>query len=98
MKLHPALASLTAVCILIGTATQAQTGNVGIGTASPVAKLQVVDGNVFFTATSPVGKVPDLGKGNRMMWLADRGAFRAGYGNEFNWNNDSIGSYSFAAG
>ncbi len=78
------------------------TQNVGIGTTTPLARLHVANGSVVFTAigdTVPApGAVPVSGAGRRMMWYADKAAFRAGYANGTNWDNDSIGVYSFAAG
>jgi hypothetical protein len=78
------------------------TGNVGIGTNNPTAKLQVLDSSVVFSATgnSPVtaGNVPISGSGRRMMWYPDKAAFRVGYVSDSNWDKDSIGIFSFAAG
>ncbi|MES2646691.1 MAG: tail fiber domain-containing protein [Bacteroidota bacterium] len=76
--------------------------NVGIGTTTPLARLHVKDSNVVFSATglapaSP-GNPPISGKGRRMMWYADKGAFRVGYVDDSQWDKDNIGSYSFAAG
>jgi hypothetical protein len=75
--------------------------NVGIGTSTPVARLQVVDSSVVFSATgeAPVtaGNPPVSGSGRRLMWYADKAAFRAGFA--FNdWNKDSVGTYSFGGG
>ena len=76
--------------------------NVGIGTSTPVARLQVVDSSVVFSAAGDVpgtpGNAPISGTGRRMMWYADKAAFRAGYVSAENWDMDSIGSYSFAGG
>ena len=86
------------------------TQNVGIGTASPLARLHVADSSILFTAQSPLalspGVVPISGEGNRLMWYAYKAAFRTGgvgnvtflgNGRTF-WDTDSIGNYSFAAG
>ncbi len=79
-----------------------QTGNVGIGTIEPKARLHVADSSVVFTAESSVpiniGNVPVSGAGRRMMWYADKAAFRVGYTDNTSWDKDSIGIYSFAAG
>src|SRR5678816_1658638 len=62
--------------------------------------LHVKDSSVVFTATlnGSFGAPPVSGSGARMMWYADRVAFRAGqvYGND--WNRDSTGIYSTALG
>jgi len=75
--------------------------HLGIGTINPLARLHVADSSVVFSATglvSPAANPPISGAGIRMMWYADKGAFRTGLvqGNE--WDNDNIGEYSFAAG
>ncbi len=82
--------------------TVLKNGNTGIGTTTPLARLHVADSSVVFTATGIVpglaGAVPVSGAGRRMMWYADKAAFRAGYVDGTQWNKDSIGIYSFAAG
>jgi len=78
---------------------------VGIGTAIPQAMLHVANGSVLFSAPSTLPATPEnppvIGIGNRMMYYADKSAFRvggiaSGYANH--WDKDSIGLYSFAAG
>lgn len=80
----------------------AQVGRVGINTNAPAAALHVADSNVVFTGTFPLpaspGPLPVQGGGVRMMWYSDKGAFRAGRVLGTNWDKDSIGIYSFAAG
>ena len=77
-------------------------GRVGIGTANPLARLHVADSSVVFTASGQAAanpaNPPISGQGRRMMWYADKGAFRAGYVGSSNWDKDSIGNYSFACG
>ncbi len=82
------------------------TGNVGIGTDTPVALLHTYDmdtsgGNVLFEGsckyTNP-GPAPMEGVGTRMMWYPDKAAFRAGYDGGDYWNTDNIGSFSVAMG
>src|SRR5687767_9398445 len=78
-------------------------GNVGIGTTQPQARLHVVDSSVVFSAVASgfpnnPGNPPIEGPGRRMMWYADRAAFRVGSVTGVSWNKDSIGNYSFASG
>jgi hypothetical protein len=84
-------------CIHISTAQ-----NVGIGTAAPVARLHVLDSSVVFSGTGlvslPANNPPISGAGRRMMWYANKAAFRAGYVTSSNWDNDAVGGYSFGVG
>ncbi len=77
-------------------------GKVGIGTSSPVARLHVADSSVVFLAAGQAsnspGQPPVSGEGRRMMWYADKAAFRAGYVNTSSWDKDSTGDYSTAFG
>jgi hypothetical protein len=76
--------------------------NVGIGTSSPQARLHVTDSSVLFSATGAAstspGNPPLSGNGRRMMWYADKGAFRAGHAINQEWDKNNIGNYSFATG
>jgi len=77
-------------------------GNVGIGIGSPGARLHVADSSVLFSAMGDIpatpGNIPVSGDGRRMMWYADKAAFRAGYVYGGRWNKDSVGDYSIALG
>lgn len=76
--------------------------NVGIGTTTPKARFHVSDSNVVFSANGLALAVPGIapvnGAGRRMMWYADKAAFRAGYASGTEWDNASVGKYSFATG
>lgn len=72
---------------------------VGIGTSAPSAALHVTgeDGGLF-EGTFGSGEIPKQGAGTRMMWHPKKAAFRAGYVDGIQWDDASIGNYSFAAG
>ena len=76
--------------------------NVGIGTTAPTARLHVADSSVIFSAVGlapfNAGNTPLQGNGRRMMWYADKAAFRSGYAISDEWDKANIGNYSFAAG
>jgi len=76
--------------------------NVGIGTTTPTAKLQVEGGAVMaYCSTSPgscAGVTPVSGEGTRFMWIPKKGAFRAGYVSGSQWDDSNIGYYSTATG
>jgi hypothetical protein len=88
--------------LIVVTANTAISQNVGIGTVTPVARLHVNDSSVLFSAVGTAmnipGNPPIQGVGRRMMWYADKAAFRAGYVSGNRWEKDSIGDYSFASG
>jgi hypothetical protein len=77
-------------------------GRVGINTTFPLAMLHVADSSVVFTGPYPLpsdpAPPPVEGAGTRMMWYADKAAFRAGAVNGDQWNKESIGPYSIAGG
>ncbi|MBL7740297.1 MAG: hypothetical protein JNK14_13865 [Chitinophagaceae bacterium] len=77
-------------------------GNVGIGDITPSARLQVTEGSVVFNTSGTIPGTPDdvpvTGAGRRMLWYADKAAFRAGYVSGTNWDAANTGNYSFAMG
>lgn len=82
--------------------TVLRSGHLGIGTTNPLARLHVADSNVLFFASGepagfPLAPLAINGPGRRMLWFPGRAAFRVGYA-EHDWDQDSIGLYSFAAG
>lgn len=90
------------VLLFLAAHKMAMAQNVGIGTTTPSARLHVADSSVLFSAiglANPTpGNPPIQGSGRRMMWYADKAAFRAGYINSNNWDKVNIGIYSFATG
>lgn len=90
------------ITLVIFHKATAQVGKVGINTTSPAAMLHVKDSSVVFTgpATLPsnAGQPPVNGAGNRIMWYADKAAFRAGHVSGSEWDKDYVGQYSMALG
>jgi hypothetical protein len=95
------------ICVVIFTticlSLAAQTGRIGINTASPLAMLHVKDSNVLFSGTAaglpfPRSEPPVNGPGVRMMWYPGKAAFRLGEAVNNGWHKDSIGDYSVAMG
>jgi len=76
--------------------------NVGIGTTTPIVKLQVEGGAMMaYCSTTPdscAGVTPASGLGTRFMWIPSKAAFRAGYVMTDDWDEDHIGDYSFSVG
>jgi len=77
-------------------------GRMGLGTNTPLAQLHVEEKSVLFrgpsTLPDPAEAPPVSGAGTRMMWYVDKAAFRAGEVYSTQWNKDSIGLHSIAAG
>ena len=88
--------------VLASLKTSAQ--NVGIGTTQPKARLHVADSAVLFSgpvnipANATFPALPISGEGVRLMWLAPKAAFRAGYASSAEWDQNNIGRYSTATG
>jgi len=83
------------------------TGNVGIGTAAPVALLHVdgagnaSGGSVLFKGELSLdapANPPVTGAGTRMMWYTPKAAFRAGAVVGAQWDKTNIGNFSAAFG
>ncbi len=92
------------ITLLIAAVSQLQAQNVGIGTNTPFARLHVTDSAVLFSGSVAIPPFattinpPVQGAGTRMLWYPALGAFRTGYVNGVQWDKDSIGQLSFAAG
>jgi hypothetical protein len=89
------------VFFLLNETAFAQNGKFGINTVSPLATLNVLEGDVLFNSadTSAIPAPPPVsGAGVRMMWYPDKAAFRAGKVTGTHWNKDSIGVFSVAMG
>lgn len=78
---------------------------IGNGTADNArsnAVTVLTNGSALFSAPSSLPGTPDnppaTGAGNRMMWYADKAAFRAGNVTNDSWDKDKTGNISFAAG
>ncbi|MFO7614611.1 MAG: tail fiber domain-containing protein [Bacteroidales bacterium] len=74
-------------------------GNVGIGTATPGAKLHVDDGIFLTTGTFNSGpELPVSVAQTRMFFYPRKAAFRAGAATGAQWNDVNVGNYSTAMG
>lgn len=81
---------------------QKGSGNLGIGTSSPAARLHVTDSAVLFSGNysynANPAPPPVEGAGIRMMWYPQKVAFRAGYVSDTAWDKNNIGNFSAATG
>lgn len=83
--------------LYVGQAEGAGTiGKVGIGTTDPKAMLQV-DGSLVLTGGAG-DEIDITGIGTRMMWIANKAAFRAGGVYADQWDYENIGAQSAAFG
>lgn len=79
---------------------------IGNGTSTTPNNAMVVykNGNLILKNSTTVSgdppsfTLPVNGEGTRMMWIPEKGAFRVGSAYGPNWDSDSIGYLSFAAG
>ncbi len=78
----------------------ARNGSIGIGTTEPRTAIEIVSGGDIL-AVGEFGQgwtEVNLSAGTRLFWYPRKAAFRAGYVNGAQWNNDNIGNYSVAFG
>lgn len=75
-------------------------GNVGLGTANPEFKLSLdSDGAILAKGTFGSGAtLTTSGVGTRLIWYPRKSAFRAGYAEATEWDDENIGNHSFAVG
>ena len=76
-------------------------GNAGLGIAAPLAHLHLNEGSALFAAAGDVpasATAPVSGAGRRLLWYADKAAFRVGYVDGGQWDDVNTEEYSFAAG
>ena len=76
--------------------TVAASGNIGIGTTTPLSLLHATNGSVLFDGST--GNTPVSGAGSRLMWIPAKGAFRAGTVDFSSWDDANIGLNSVAMG
>jgi hypothetical protein len=76
------------------------TDKVGIGTTNPSFKLSLDnDGGIMAKGTYGSGNTLNTsGPGTRLIWYPRKSAFRVGYVEGADWDNDNIGDYSVAMG
>jgi len=70
--------------------------HVGVGTTTPSSKFHINNGALLVDGLN--GSTPVSGGGDRMMYVPDKGAFRAGRANTTEWDEANIGKYSVAFG
>jgi hypothetical protein len=56
------------------------------------------DAGLYLGGTYGTGTIPITGSGTRMMWYPNKAAFRVGYVDGTQWDNNNIGDYSTAMG
>ena len=96
MKLHFLLAGM----MMLAKFSIGQ--KVGIGTSNPQAQLHVSEGSFLVSSaslgTDNLAAAPVSGSGKRLMWFAEKGAFRAGGAVGQGWDGYNIGLFSFGGG
>ncbi len=88
-----ALGTMTTQIYAGGNSYFNSTGNLGVGTTTPIAKFHVYNGSVLYSGTT--GSTPTTGAGTRMMWIPALSAFRAGVVTGTQWNTIGVSSTAF---
>ncbi len=74
-------------------------GKIGVGIVAPVASLHLIGNDGFIAqGTFGTGNTINPGAGTLMFWYPKKAAFRAGTVSGVQWNDASVGNYSFATG
>jgi hypothetical protein len=111
MKTFPGFLGAAIIALpLLTEATDAQSTIIKLPTTDNTSSFNITksddtnmlrifsDGGFYVSGTYGTGAIPSQGAGARLMWYPAKAAFRVGYVYENNWDNDSIGAYSFASG
>ena len=69
---------------------------VGVDTVNNHTAVHATQGGLLLEGTT--GSTPISGGGTRMMWIPEKGAFRAGYVDGTQWDAENIGTYSSVGG
>ncbi len=79
--------------------TVSTNGDVGIGTASPSARLHIAnDGMLIAEGNISSGRVLSYTGGNALIWYPRKAAFRVGSVSGAQWDDPSVGIYSVVLG
>ena len=106
MMFHNSLPSflLSLICILGATNSSLGQGVkisptsviVGVDTVNNHTAVHATQGGLLLEGTT--GSTPISGAGTRMMWIPEKGAFRAGSVDGTQWDAENIGDYSSVGG
>ena len=90
---------ITGITAGTGLAGGGTTGNLTLALRTTAGAFDFANGNGLVAAgTFGAGNIGASGPGTRLLWHPRKAAFRAGLANSSEWDDASIGNYSFAAG